>query len=252
MMPNKSDNFARLVAVADQKRKEREEAARLAADLEKLKSPEPQVEIPSVPRDAGAQPRIPRDVPRESGNLSLGTSVPSVPRESRSERSRERRNQVQINASIPSEVAEQLRTYVWTSHRSIADVVEQAVTEFLDRNWKIPSVPRDDQMMIDEVRDSVIDNIISHQYTEILKKPFTEADRRAVFKKLLPMISAEKISQDLVRAAIYATLFRTSQKINSFAYFIPEMIKSADMAPGALRDYAIHCENRCRREGKIK
>jgi hypothetical protein len=59
---------------------------------------------------------------------------------------------VTLFASIEAEQHELLRTIAFQEHRSIADVVRQAIDEFVDRQAKPPKAKKPERMKVSSVR----------------------------------------------------------------------------------------------------
>lgn len=246
--PQPHSSFADLVAAAEEKQRAREmqRAGPIVVPTEPIVPNEPRRSTPSLSTQLGADavPINSTEPRRESKDL-------------RSMRSRERRSLGQFNCSLPLELIEELRSYTFASRRALSDIAEQALYEFLERNWgespSAPNVPRRYQMMIDDKDSGEALNIINHQYQSITQKTFTEADKIAARTALFPHVAPATITPDLIRAGIFATLLRTREpRIHSFRYFIPEIIKcaSGQLSGESLAGYARHVENRCRRAGK--
>ena len=206
-------------------------------------------DVPTVPRIPYESLGIPRDVP----------AVPSVPRDSReqrtagrSERSRERLKQAQLNVSVRADVIDELRSYARLTRRSVADVVEQFVVEGLGRAAAaiptLPSVPRDlSNLMIDDIELNSTVNIISHQALELLEKPLSPEDVEEA-REFVRQLD-KPLTKAAVRAGFALTLLRTKQtRINSLSYYLREVRNQLD----ADSNYADWTVMKARREGKIR
>lgn len=133
------DTYSRLMLAAAAKEEERKRKG-----LERVRLGDVQIPEPSAPHSAPAAPIVPAvpAVPTAPTVPAL-PAAPVAPRDSRSQRSRERLNKRQLNVSISAEIVDSLTTFAYHNRRGMADVVEQAVWEYLDANWGVPTAPRD-------------------------------------------------------------------------------------------------------------
>jgi hypothetical protein len=161
---------------------------------------------------------------------------------------RARRKQAQLNASLPCEIVESLRYFAKSSNRAIADILEQAIGEFLARSMAGQSAPRGVSEMTDDAAENSTHSIISRQCQEIAGVTYSAADRAAVDAFVAEHGSP---AESHVRAGIAATLIRTKHpRIHSVSYFLPEILRA--MEAGADAGYADHCVRRLQRERQIR
>lgn len=184
--------------------------------------------LASLAPSAPTQPSTPRlpSVPTTS-------SAPSVPRDSRSERSRERLSKRQLNVTISAELVDSLTTFAYHHRRGLADVVEQAIWEYLDANWVVPrdaSAPTSlaplslgtNQLMIDDDDDGWA--LLVRIYERATGNQFREGDRQFL----------EEVQQYGAKCVTLGVLLgrsRYGKRISSLRYFGGTVLEVAAWPP---------------------
>jgi hypothetical protein len=189
----------------------------------------------------------PREEPRE----------PSVPRESKSQQSRDRLRQRQLNVSINAELADELAAYAMYTKTGITAIVERAIWEFLQSNK--PSLgsigtlgnvgvpfPRDVSDFDDDDDDkqkpqtTTCGNVenppangnqlkqnIPRLYEELTGNVFRESDQRFL----------EEVRQygvKTIAAAMFVGRSRYTKKINSLRFFQNNILEVAAWEPNKI------------------
>ena len=100
------------------------------ADVVRMTRPEPAAGLGTPAPVLGTGNRVP-----------AAPILPTVPRESRSERSRQRLNKRQFNISIDADLLDKVATLSMYQRRSLADIGQRALWAYVQENWTDPSVP---------------------------------------------------------------------------------------------------------------
>jgi hypothetical protein len=143
-----------------------------------------------------------------------------------------------VNAAIDSDLADELSTFAFHHRRSIADVIQQAVWQFLEKNWRAADVPRDpsvptapiprEHRLIFDDEDDDWAGVVEI-YQRATGNLFKDGDR-----EILALV--REYGKKAVTLGILLGRSRNPKKIGSFKYFYNPILEAAAMQPSKIEE----------------